>query len=144
NVLGTAIVSERYSTIAEEVHHAMLRSGKTLSLAESCTGGMLSSMIVEHAGSSAYLMHSLVTYANEAKVHDLGVPQSVLDQFGAVSLQTALAMAHGARRRLDTDYGLAVTGIAGPDGGSADKPVGTVCIALVNRERCWAQTLNLG
>lgn len=143
-LLGTAIVSERYKAIGEEVHHLLIRSGLTLSLAESCTGGQLSSQLVEYPGSSAYLLHSLVTYSNAAKSHDLGIPAALIDAHGAVSTATAQAMARGARALLDSDLALAVTGIAGPDGGTADKPVGTVVIALSDRDTCWTQTVNLG
>jgi nicotinamide-nucleotide amidase len=142
--LGTALVSERYPAIAAEVHQLLVHSGLTLSLAESCTGGMLASQLVEYPGSSAYLQHSLVTYSNAAKSHDLDVPAAVLERHGAVSTETARAMAQGVRKLLDSDYALAVTGIAGPDGGTADKPVGTVVIALADRATTWIQTVNLG
>lgn len=142
-MLGTAVVSERCATIAEEVHLLLRDSGLTLSLAESCSGGLLASQLVEHAGSSNYLLHSLVTYSDTAKMLDLAVPAEVLAQHGAVSVPTALAMARGARQRLDSDFALAITGIAGPEGGSEDKPVGTVVIALADREQCWAQQVQL-
>lgn len=142
--LGTAIVSERYPAIAEEVHQLLVHSGLTLSLAESCTGGMLSSQLVEYPGSSAYLQHSLVTYSNAAKTRDLGIPAKLIDAHGAVSTATAQAMARGVRALLDSDFALAITGIAGPDGGTSDKPMGTVVIALTDRASCWTQTVNLG
>lgn len=142
--LDTAVVSERFASVAEEVHTLLREHGGTLSLAESCSGGMLASQLVEFAGSSDYLRHSLVTYSDGAKVHDLGVPQSLLERHGAVSMETAFAMARGARGLLDCDYALAITGIAGPDGGSAEKPVGTVAIALCDRNTCWGRIVNLG
>jgi nicotinamide-nucleotide amidase len=143
-LLADAIVSERFASLAEEVH-TLLRAGKhTLSLAESCTGGMLSSLLVEYSGSSDYLQQGLVTYSNAAKTQLLGVSTEVLETHGAVSTETALAMARGARAMSDADFALAVTGIAGPDGGTADKPVGTVVIALADRNSCWAQTVALG
>jgi len=144
SALGSAVVSERHPSLAAEVHALLCEKGGTLSLAESCTGGMLASQLVEFAGSSAYLQHGFVTYANAAKILDLGVPAAMLEQHGAVSLPVAVAMARGARARLDSDYALAVSGIAGPDGGSEEKPVGTVVIALADRNTCWAQTVNLG
>jgi nicotinamide-nucleotide amidase len=144
DALGQAVVSERYPSIAEEVHQLLRSSGSTLSLAESCSGGQLSSQLVEFAGSSDYLQHSLVTYSDAAKELDLGVPHELLARHGAVSLETAIAMAKGARRRLDSDFALAITGVAGPEGGTADKPVGTVVLALADREQCWAQTVQLG
>jgi nicotinamide-nucleotide amidase len=141
--LGTAIVTERFPSIAEEVHQLMLESGATLGLAESCSGGMLSSQLVEFPGSSNYLQHSIVSYSNDAKQQVLGVPADTLENHGAVSRETALAMARGARRLLDSDYALSITGIAGPDGGSETKPVGTVAIALADREYCWVRVVKL-
>jgi nicotinamide-nucleotide amidase len=142
--LGTAFVSEHYSSIAEEVHGLLLGGGHTLSMAESCTGGMLASQLVEYPGSSGYFQHSLVTYANEAKSTLLGVTAATLQNHGAVSMETAIEMATGARKLLDSDFSLATSGIAGPEGGSADKPVGTVAIALCDREHTWVQLISLG
>lgn len=143
-LLGDAVVSTRFASIAEEVHQLLLESsGTTLALAESCTGGMLASMLVEFPGSSSYLQHGVISYANAAKQMLLGVDAAMLEQYGAVSPQTAMAMARGTRQLLDTDFALAVTGVAGPDGGSDDKPVGTVCIALCDREYCWVQEIQL-
>lgn len=141
--LGTAVVSERFSSIAEEVHHLLQEGGKTLSIAESCTGGLLAADLVEYPGSSAYLMQGVVAYSNEAKARLLNVSEATLARHGAVSPQTALEMASGAGSSGQTDYALAVTGIAGPDGGSQDKPVGTVVIALTHGERAWIQTVQL-
>lgn len=143
-LLGDAVVSERFPTLAEEVHTLLRDRRQGLALAESCTGGMLSSLLVDFPGSSDYLQYGLVTYSNAAKTQLLGVPAAVLEAHGAVSTETALAMARGARTLGDTDYALAVTGVAGPDGGSADKPVGTVVIALCDREQAWVQTVALG
>lgn len=141
--LGAAIVTERFASIAEEVHTLLRAQGATLSLAESCTGGLLSSQLVEYAGSSDYLKHAVVSYSNDAKTKLLGVPATLIAQHGAVSIDTAEAMASGARRILDTDYALSITGIAGPDGGSEAKPVGTVAIALCDRRQCWTQVVRL-
>ena len=141
--LGTAVVAENKAAIAEEVHDLLNNSGHKLSLAESCTGGMLASQLVEYPGSSTYLQHSLVTYSTSSKIKILGVPASIIDQHGAVSMATAAAMANGVRKILDSDFALGVSGIAGPDGGSIDQPVGTVVIALCNRTTCWVQTLSL-
>ena len=104
--------------------------GETLSLAESCTGGLASSLITRIPGSSEYFLGGAVTYANEAKREILGVPEGYLRLFGAVSREVACAMAEGVRRRLGATYGLSLTGIAGPTGGSPEKPVGTVWIGL--------------
>ncbi len=141
--LADAVVAENRPSLAEEVHHLMLDGGKTLAIAESCTGGLLTSMLVEFPGSSGYLMQGLVTYANEAKIKILGVDAEILAQHGAVSTATATAMAVGARALLNSDLALATTGVAGPDGGSEAKPVGTVVLALASRDRVWTQTLLL-
>ncbi|NOT84140.1 MAG: CinA family protein [Methylococcaceae bacterium] len=102
---------------------------KQIAVAESCTGGMVAQTLTEIAGSSAWFDRGFVTYSNAAKIQMLGVQPQTLEQFGAVSAETALAMVAGVLSRSDADYGLAVTGIAGPGGGSAIKPVGTVFIA---------------
>jgi len=141
--LGTAIVTDRFPSIAEEVHNLLLEKQVTLGIAESCTGGLLSSQLVEFPGSSAYLKGGLVTYANTAKEEILGVAKDTLVKFGAVSLETASEMAIGARQKLGSDLAIATTGIAGPDGGSDEKPVGLVCIALWDGNQCWAQALQL-
>lgn len=108
------------------------RRGLRLALAESCTGGLLAMRITEHAGSSSFFDGGLITYADEAKVRLLGVPTELLRAHGAVSAETAVEMAVGARRVLKSDIGLAITGIAGPAGGSAEKPVGTVWYGLAD------------
>lgn len=143
HILGAAVVSERFPSIAEEVHTLLREQGKSLALAESCSGGMLASQLVEYPGSSDYLQHSVVSYSNAAKEQLLDVPAATLSSFGAVSLEVAEAMAEGARRVLDADFALAITGIAGPDGGSAEKPVGTVVIALADRQQVQVQRLQL-
>ena len=116
---------------------ALLRaSGKTVGLAESCTGGLVAARITAVSGSSVYFNGGVVAYANQVKQLLLGVPQQVLERFGAVSAETARAMAEGARRVLDCDVALSVTGVAGPDGGTVEKPVGTVYIALADGVLC--------
>ena len=142
-LLGQAIVAENKPTIAREVHDLMISGRHTLGLAESCTGGMLSSQLVDFAGSSAYLLQGLVTYSNSAKEKLLGVPGATLQEFGAVSMETAEAMARGALSSAGADYALAVTGVAGPDGGSEEKPVGMVCIALAAKDGVWIQSVQL-
>lgn len=141
--LGTALVTDRFPSISEETHTLMKESGKSLSIAESCTGGLLTSQLVEFPGSSDYLLQGLVTYSNKAKQKVLGVKETTLQNHGAVSMETAQEMAAGARSLLDSDFALATTGIAGPDGGSVEKPVGMVVLALCDRRSCWTQVIKL-
>ena len=105
--------------------------GLTVATAESCTGGLVAHLITEVPGSSAYLRGGIVAYADDVKRAALGVPAEVLVAHGAVSAQVALAMAEGVRQALGTDLAVAVTGVAGPDGGSEAKPVGLVYVAVV-------------
>ena len=112
--------------------HLLRDRRATVSVAESCTGGMLGERLTSVPGSSDYFVGGFITYSNALKVELLGVPAEVLEQHGAVSKQTAEAMATGARRRTGSSYALSVTGIAGPDGGSEAKPVGTVYIAIAD------------
>ena len=107
----------------------LLARGETLGTAESCTGGLIAALITSLPGSSAWFKGGITAYANEIKTALLGVPEDVLATHGAVSEATALAMAQGAIKNLRVSHSLAVTGIAGPDGGSPDKPVGTVWLA---------------
>lgn len=109
---------------------ACVARGVTLATAESCTGGMVAARITAVPGSSAAFLGGVVSYANAAKMALLDVPQSVLDQAGAVSEACAAAMADGARQRLNADLAVAVTGIAGPTGGTPEKPIGLVCFGL--------------
>jgi len=130
--LGTHVFARDEETL-EGVTAALLREqGRTIAVAESCTGGLITDRLTDVPGSSAYLERGLVTYSNRSKVELLGVPVTVLETSGAVSEETACAMAAGVRDRAGTDLGLATTGIAGPDGGSEAKPVGTVYIALTD------------
>ena len=108
-------------------------AGRTIALAESCTGGLVAAALTEVAGSSAVFDRGFVTYSNEAKQELLGVPESLLDAFGAVSVATAWAMAQGALKHSHADVAVAISGIAGPDGGSAQRPVGTVVFARAIR-----------
>jgi len=104
--------------------------GLTVATAESCTGGLVAHLMTEVPGSSAYLRGGIVAYADDVKRSALGVPREVIAAHGAVSAQVALAMAEGVRRALGTDLAVAVTGVAGPDGGSEAKPVGLVYVAV--------------
>jgi len=132
-VLGLALFATNGETM-EEVVGGLLRDRKqTLSVAESCTGGLIGMRLTDVAGSSSYFMEGVVAYSNDAKIRTLGVSEETLAQYGAVSSQTAEAMADGMRRRAGTDYAISVTGIAGPDGGSEDKPVGTVYVGYADK-----------
>jgi len=116
--------------LAEETGRLLLDQGKTIALAESCTGGLITAQLVDVPGISAALERGVVTYSNRSKTDLLGVPAGLIERQGAVSSETASAMAAGVRERAGTDIGLAVTGIAGPSGGTPEKPVGTVFVAL--------------
>ena len=116
----------------------------TIATAESCTGGRLAAALNAQAGSSAYFMGSVVAYANEVKEQVLGVEHDTLMRYGAVSEQTVRQMAEGVRRLMHTDYAIATSGIAGPDGGTEDKPVGTVWIAWATPEGTWAERFQFG
>jgi nicotinamide-nucleotide amidase len=132
--LGIALYAENGESLEEVIGQMLKAAGKTLSLAESCTGGLIAERITDIAGSSAYFIEGAVTYSNDAKVCTLNVPQEVLDEHGAVSAETAEAMARGIRERAGTDYGISVTGIAGPGGGSEEKPVGLVFIGYADEK----------
>ncbi len=131
--------------LLEEVVGKLLREkGKTVATAESCTGGYLSHLITSISGSSDYFEGGIVSYANRVKTELLGVYPDTLEQYGAVSREVVLQMAEGARRKLKTDYALAVSGIAGPTGGTPEKPVGTVWIALAGPKGSEAQLFHFG
>ncbi len=128
--LGDFVVAVGEETLAGNVARLLTASGQTLALAESCTGGLVAKLLTDLPGASAFLERSAVTYANRAKADWLGVPAGILAGPGAVSEECALAMARGIRAAAGSSLGLAVTGIAGPDGGSPQKPVGTVFLGL--------------
>jgi nicotinamide-nucleotide amidase len=124
------IVGFETATLQELVHNLLTERGQTLATAESCTGGTIAARFTAMPGASAYFRCGVVSYSNEAKIGLLGVDPTALERFGAVSEQVARQMAEGVRRAADSDYAVATTGIAGPAGGSAGKPVGTVWIAV--------------
>jgi nicotinamide-nucleotide amidase len=128
--LGHSIFAFRGETMEEVVGLRLAVGGFTLAVAESCTGGLISQRLTEVPGSSVYFMEGVVTYSNDAKIRSLGVDAELIEKHGAVSAEVAEAMAEGVRHRADTDFGIAVTGIAGPGGGTEEKPVGLVFIAL--------------
>ena len=118
--------------LAARVQAILLPAGRTVATAESCTGGLIAHALTEIAGSSGYFRGGFVTYDNDVKRDQLGVSDELLAAHGAVSAQVARAMAEGARSRLHTDLAIAVTGIAGPDGGTPEKPVGLTYIAVAD------------
>ena len=120
--------------LAERLQDVCIGRGLTVATAESCTGGLIGYSLTEIPGSSEYYLGGVIGYSNAAKIEQLGVPAKTIDQHGAVSAQTAVAMAEGARRRFGADYGISVTGVAGPGGGSPEKPVGLVYIHAVTPE----------
>jgi nicotinamide-nucleotide amidase len=130
NLLGGYVYAEGETPLEKVVGQLLLETHQTLALAESCTGGYLSHRITSISGSSTYFYGGAVTYANEAKMNFLGVQPQTLEKHGAVSRETALEMARGIREKTGASIGLSVTGIAGPGGGSAEKPVGTVWMSI--------------
>jgi nicotinamide-nucleotide amidase len=124
------LFSDDGTTIDEQVAELLRDRGMTIATAESCTGGLLAGRLTELAGSSAYVLGGLVVYSNEAKAALAGVDPAVIERAGAVSEEVAEALARGAASRLGADVGVGITGIAGPGGGTADKPVGTVCFSV--------------
>lgn len=132
-LLASNVFTEGRLTMEEVVGRLLIEKKATLATAESCTGGLVGHRITNVSGSSNYYLGGIVAYSNEAKTRDLGVDRDVVARHGAVSAEVAQQMAAGVRKRFGADYGLAITGIAGPTGGTAEKPVGLVCIALADR-----------
>ena len=137
--LGQNVISENGERMEAVVGRLLLERSASIGLAESCTGGMLANWLTDVAGSSAYFFFSGVTYSNQAKVDVLGVKPETLERHGAVHEETAREMAEGARRIAGSTYGLSTSGIAGPDGGTEDKPVGTVCIGYAGPDRSYGR-----
>ena len=141
--LGDYYFGENDETLESAVGRLLKEQGVTLALAESCTGGLLAKRLTDIAGSSAYFKEGLVTYTNESKERLLGVPKGMLLEHGAVSEPVAHHMAEGVRKLASSDYGLSVTGIAGPDGGTKEKPVGLVFVGLSDAGGTVAERLDL-
>jgi nicotinamide-nucleotide amidase len=141
--LGKKVYSSEDKGLSETVADMLIRSGTTIAIAESCTGGLISSMLTEIPGVSRVFNRGIISYSNESKVQNLGVKPETLNRFGAVSRETAMEMAEGVRILGGTDLGLSVTGIAGPDGGSAEKPVGLVYVALAGKDGVECKELKL-
>ncbi len=143
-LLGRDIFAENILSIEEVVGELLKSCGQTVATAESCTGGSIAALLTRIPGSSQYVQGGIVAYANEAKIQLLGVPEADLVQHGAVSDPVVRAMARGARQRLNADWGLASSGVMGPDGGSAAKPLGTVWLAVSGPGVDWAARFQMG
>lgn len=143
-IIADHIVGYEGATVQEQVHKLLVESGKTLAVAESCTGGSIAAKFTAMAGASAYFLCGVTAYANEAKRDVLGVDASLIEQYGAVSEPVARAMAEGVRQISGADFAVATTGIAGPTGGSAEKPVGTVWFAVSSERGTVAMMRNSG
>src|SRR5215210_7577049 len=141
--LGDYYFGEDDETLESALGRLLTERGATLALAESCTGGLLAKRLTDRGGSSAFFIEGLVTYSNESKARLLGVPEALLVEHGAVSEPVAGAMAEGVRKVAGTDYGLSVTGVAGPDGGSEEKPVGLVFVGISDAEGTEVERLDL-
>jgi nicotinamide-nucleotide amidase len=160
-IVSKYIYTEDDRELEEVIGQILIEKGMSLAVAESCTGGLLGARITSTPGSSNYFLGGIVAYANDIKVNKLGVPRDVLERFGSVSAETAKAMASGLIKSFGADIGISITGIAGPGGGTDEKPVGTVFIGLaagerlsyrkyllsqdreINRERAVASALNM-
>ena len=134
--LGQLVYGQGEQRVSDVVGEELARQGKTVAVAESCTGGTIAKMLTDVPGASRYFTCGWVTYSNHAKNTELGVPVNLIERHGAVSEQVAMAMAKGAKRGSGADFAIGVTGIAGPSGGSSDKPVGLVYISLASDKDC--------
>ena len=132
--IGDYIFAENDITMETKIGELLTKKGLKLSIAESCTGGLISNMITNVSGSSNYFERGIISYSNRSKIEILGVKEELIEKYGAVSKECAVKMAEGVRQISGSDIGLAVTGIAGPSGGTAQKPVGTVHIAISTKD----------
>lgn len=142
-LVGKYLYGYGETTLEETVAKLLVEKNLTIAVSESCTGGMVSSTLIDYPGISQVFMEGCVTYSNEAKMSRLGVKKETLDNFGAVSTETAIEMAKGVARNLKTNVGLSTTGIAGPGGGTTEKPVGLVYIGLYINGKTKVKKLNL-
>jgi nicotinamide-nucleotide amidase len=143
-IIGTSIFGFDSTTLEAEVGTLLRRSHKTVAVAESCTGGNICRMFTSIPGSSDYFKGGIIAYDNNVKINLLGVDKKMIERFGAVSRQVVIQMAGGIKKRLKTDYGIATSGIAGPAGGTAEKPVGTVWIAVAYEDKTRAVVFSFG
>lgn len=140
--LGDLIFGSDGKSLAEVVAELLTRTGKTITTAESCTGGLLAKSLTDVSGSSAYFKRGWIVYSDEAKQEMLNVPRDLLQKHGAVSEEVVKVLAANARHLANADYALSISGVAGPTGGTDDKPVGTVCIALASQSGVTARKFN--
>ncbi len=143
-VLGEHLLSENDELIEELIARLLTENGKTVATAESCTGGNISRLLTSISGSSVYFKGSVVAYANDVKIKMLNVNPADIDRHGAVSEEVVTQMAENVRKLMNTDYGIATSGIAGPSGGTPDKPVGTIWIAAASASHTEAKLLHFG
>jgi len=141
-IMGNKIYAEDFVSLEEVVGRLLKEAQKKVAVAESCTGGLLAQRFTEVPGSSVYFDRGIVVYSNRAKTELLDVPPDLIEAHGAVSEQVARAMAEGIRDRAIVDFGISITGIAGPDGGSAEKPVGTVFVGLTDSKESTVKQYN--
>lgn len=135
-ILGELVYGTGNESLAEVVGEALVRQEKTVAAAESCTGGLLAKQLTDIPGASRYFTHGWITYSNEAKTAELGVPADLIEKYGAVSKEVAESMARGARRKAGTDFAIGITGIAGPGGATEQKPAGLVYISVDSDQGC--------
>lgn len=136
NTLGELVYGTAEQSLAEVVGEKLALQGKTIAVAESCTGGALAGLLTDIPGASKYFTHGWITYSNAAKTSELGIAADLIEKYGAVSEQVAQAMAFNARKKARTDFAIGITGIAGPDGGTEQKPVGVVYISVDSDNGC--------
>ncbi|MBW7989046.1 MAG: competence/damage-inducible protein A [Planctomycetes bacterium] len=139
NALGELVYGTAEQSLADVVGEKLARQGKTIAVAESCTGGTVAKLLTDIPGASKYFTHGWITYSNAAKTSELGVAADLIEKYGAVSEQVAQAMACNARKKARTDFAIGITGIAGPDGGTEQKPVGLVYISVDSDNGCDTQ-----
>jgi nicotinamide-nucleotide amidase len=137
--LGELVYGTGDQSLAQVVGELFTRQGKTIAVAESCTGGLLAKLLTDIPGSSKYFTYGWITYSDQAKISELGVPADLIQEYGAVSEQVAGAMAAGARNKAGTDYAIGITGIAGPAGGTEQKPIGLVYIGVESEKGSYTQ-----
>ncbi len=136
STLGEVVYGSNQQSLGQVVGEKLAQRGKTVAVAESCTGGLLAKLLTDAPGASEYFTHGWVTYSNQAKSDELGIAAELIEEHGAVSEQVAEAMAHGARSRAGTDFAIGITGIAGPGGGSEQKPAGLVYVSVDSDRGC--------